>query len=462
MAAGPGGTLGLCLAVRHLPCRCQGSDNDAVDRGTEIVSFGPDPDRPSWWRVHRRLVAAAAAVALICAGIRLGLVLSGQPQPPTAATRAPTMAAMLRGAPLRPDPRLGAIVLGGGTELRLLNVSSGVHATLGWAHDLPGVTGPGSLGPRAAVRQVVSVSGGVVALLSDEAQAGYPAIGDAFFVPVTSRGVGTPRLIARATYLAVALNQRDIWVEQAGAPPGREPGRAWLVDESGRPLSAALRLHGQVLLAATVGGLLVQGLSGEGASLISPASGMIRPAGIPGDALVVAAGPGDVAWQAASCDGPCSLHITSLRDGTDTVIPLPPRTLPDISYPPPSGFDRAGQRLALVMETANGEDRATGTSVYAADVAGPRLVRLPGGPIPPSAIPDGPGAVRVGNLAIVSVRWAGSGLWIVATNGEDSQAAYWTGAGPLHVTALLPGPAYTFTVASDFTAASDATATASR
>jgi hypothetical protein len=412
-----------------------------VGGGPEIVSFGPDPDRPSWWRVHRRLVAAAAAVALICVGIRLGLVLSGQPQPPSAATRAPTMAVMLHGAPLRPDPRLGALVLGGDAELRVVNVSNGMPGTLGWAHDL--------LGPRAAVRQIVSVSGGVVVLLSEDAQAGYPAIEDAFFLPVTSRGIGMPRLIARASYATVALNRRDIWVEQAGAPLGREAGRAWLVDESGRPLSAPLRLRGQVLLAATVRGLLVQGPSGEGASLISPATGMIRPAGIPGDALVVAVGPGDVAWQPASCDGPCSLHITSLRDGTDTVIALPPRTFPDISYPLPSAFDVAGQRLALVMETANREDRVTGTSVYAADIARPRLIRLPGGPIPPSAIPAGPGSVRAGSLAIVSVHWAGSGLWIVATNGEDSQAAYWAGAGPLHVTALLPGSAYAFNVASD-------------
>jgi hypothetical protein len=432
-----------------------------VDDGAEIVSFGPDPDRPSWWRVHRRLVAAAAVVAMICVGIRLGLVLSGRPHPPAAATHAPTVAGMLRGVPLRPDPRLGALVMGVGAELGLLNVSNRVPGTLGWAHALLGSLGPGSLGPHASVRQIVSVSGGVVVLLTDDAQTGYPAIGDAFFLPVTSRGVGMARLIARANYLAVALNEHDIWVEQAGAPPGRKPGRAWLVNESGHRLSAALHLHGQVLLAATVGGLLIQGPSGEGASLISPASGIIRPAGIPGDALVVAVGPGDVAWQAASCDGPCALHITSLRDGTDTVIPLPPRTLPEISYPPPFGFDLAGQRLALVMETTDGEDRATGTSVYAADVAGPRLIRLPGGPIRPSAIPAGPGDVRVGNLAIVSVRWAGSGLWIVATNGEDSQAAYWAGAGPLHVTTLLPGSAHTFTVASDPNA-SDATATAWR
>jgi hypothetical protein len=455
-----GRQAGACLAVRYLPCRCRASDNDTVGGGAEIVSFGPDPVRPSWWRVHRRLVAVAAVLALICAMIRLGLVLSGQPQP-TAARQAQTITAMLRGAPLRPDPRLGTLVLGGGTELRLVNVSNLVPSTLDWAHGLPGGSGRRSLGPRARVQQIVSVSGGVAVLLSDDAQMGDPATGEVFFVPVTSRGAGKSRLIARANYLAVALNQRDIWVEQAGARLGRGPGRAWLVNESGRTLSAALDLHGQVLLAATVRGLLTQGPSGEGARLTSPAGGMSRAAGIPRDALVVAAGPDDVAWEAASCGGRCLLHITSLRDGTDTVIRLPLHTLPDTSYPLRSAFDLAGLRLALVMETANGEDRATGTSVYAADVGRPRLIRLPGGPIPLWAL-SAVGADRDASPALVSVRWAGSGLWIVASNGEDSQAAYWAGVGPLHVTALLAGSAYTFNVASDFNAGRDATATASR
>jgi hypothetical protein len=57
------------------------------------------------------------------------------------------------------------------------------------------------------------------------------------------------------------------------------------------------------------------------------------------------------------------------------------------------------------------------------------------------------GAVRAGGPDIASVRWAGSGLWIVATDGQDSQVAYWAGAGPLRVLAPLPGTAYTFAVA---------------
>lgn len=424
--------------------------------GADILSFGRDPDRCSWWRLHRRLVAGAAAFALICAGITLGVLLLGQPTPPGAtkssvpsasASRAQTMPAMLRGAPFRPAPWLGALLLGG-AELRLLKISDRMSNASGRAQDLPGVTRSGAVAPSATVQEITSVSGGAVVLLSDDAQAGYPAIGDAFFIPVTSRGIGAPRLIARANYLAVALNQRDIWVEQAGAPPGREPGRAWLVDESGRRLSVTLQLHSQVLLAATVGGLLTQGLSGEGASLLSPASGEIRPDGIPGDALVVAVGPDDVAWQPAYCGGPCSLHITSLRDGADTVIPLPPRTLPVTTYPSSSAFDLAERRLALVMDTTNGEDRTTGTSVYVVDIGLRRLIELPGGPTPLSAIPARLGAVPAGTPDVVSVHWARSGLWIVATNGEDSQAAYWADAGRLRVLAPMPGAAYTFSIAS--------------
>jgi hypothetical protein len=229
----------------------------------------------------------------------------------------------------------------------------------------------------------------------------------------------------------------------------RPAGSAWRLC---RRLSPALRLHGQVLLAATVRGLLTQGPSGQGASLVDAASGVMRPAGVPGDAFVVAAGPDDVAWQPAYCGGQCSLHITSLGDGTDTVVPLPPRTVPD-DDPAPAAFGPAGRRLALRMVTTNREDRITGTSVYVVDIGLRRLIRLPGGPIPVSAIPAYLGAVRGGSPDIVSVHWAGSGLWIVATDGQDSQVACWAGAGPLRVLAPVPGAAYTFAVTAGATAA---------
>jgi hypothetical protein len=432
--------------------RARASDNDTVD-GADVLSSGRDPDQPPRWPVRWRLVAAATAVALIGAGITIGLRATGQLSPPNAAAaEPPTVPVMPGGARLRLDASLGTLLLGVPGELRLLNAGDQASAALGWANRLLGVTGSSRLGPSPAVRQIVSASGGVVALLGSDAGGGYPAIGAVFFIPVTSRGAAAPRLIAWASYLAVAPNHRDIWVERAGASPGRGPGGAWLVDESGRRLSPVLRLHGQVLLAVTVRGLLTQGPSGRGASLIDPANGVMRPAGVPGDAFVVAAGPDDVAWQPANCGGPCSLHITSLRDGTDTVIPLPPRTFPD-DYPAPAAFGPAGQRLALPMVTTNREDRVTGTSVYVVDIGLRRLVRLPGGPIPPSAIPAYFGAIRSGSPDIVLVQWAGSRLWIVASDGQDSQVACWAGAGPPRMLAPMPGAAYTFAVAADATAA---------
>jgi hypothetical protein len=436
-------------------CRwsCRSGDNDTVDGGADILSSGRDP-RPSRWRVPWRLVAVAA-VALIGAGITLGLLLTRQPVPPVAAAaanQAQTVPAMLRGAPLRSDSSLGTLLLGGPGELRLLDIGDQTSAPLGWADGLLGVKGSSRLGSSPAVWQIASVPGGVVALVSSDAGGGYPAIGEVFFIPITSRGAAAPRLIARANYLAVALNQRDIWVEQASAPPGRGPGRTWLVNESGRRLSPVVWLRSQVLLAATVRGLLTQGPSGQGASLINPATGVMQPAGVPGDAFVIAAGPDHVAWQPAYCGGPCSLHITSLGGGADTAIPLPPGTVPD-DYPGPAAFGPAGQSLALPMTTTNREDRMTGTSVYVADITRRRLIRLPGGPIPQPAIPASLGALRAGGPEIVSVRWAGTGLWIVASDGQQSQVAYWAGAGPLRVLAPVPGAAYTFAVATGPTTA---------
>ena len=159
-----------------------------------------------------------------------------------------------------------------------------------------------------------------------------------------------------------------------------------------------------------------------------------------------------MAWQPAYRGGTGWLHITSLRDGADTVIPLPPGTFPD-DYPAPAAFDPAGRRLALPMTTTNREHRMTGTSVYVADIGLRRLIVLPGGPIPPSAIPARLGAARADGPDIVSVRWAGSGLWIVATDGQDSQVGHWAGACPLRVLAPAPGAAYTFAVAAGPTAA---------
>jgi hypothetical protein len=408
----------------------------------DILSSGRDPDQPAGGRVPWRLVAVT--VALVGAAVAVGLQFTGRPGPPVrpaADTRAGSMPVLLRGAPLRPDLSLGTLLIGGPGELRLLTAVDRLAGSHGWVN--ASLRLPGRLGSSPAVRQIASVHGGVVALLGNGVARADPAVGEVYFIPVGSQGEAAPRVIGRANYLAVAVNQHDIWLERASAPDGRRPDRAWLVDESGRRLSPVLQLHRQVLVADTLRGLLTQGPAGQGVRLINPASGTSKSAGVPGGALVVAAGPEDVAWQSASCDSRCSLHITNLRNGADTVIRLPPHTFPD-GVPAQAAFGPGG-RLAVAMATANHEDRTTVMSVYVTGTSLHRLIRLPGGPIPPLAAWPGDPSVHLPD--IVSVRWAGSGIWIVTTDGLESQVAYWTGAGRLGVLAPMPGAADTFAVA---------------
>jgi hypothetical protein len=352
--------------------------------------------------------------------------------------------ALLHGVPLQPEPSLGTLVLGG-SNVRLLSASGLFLAALGWPDGVLGPSRSGSLGHDPTVRQIAAVPGGVVALLAGTAGSGVPAAGDVFFVPVNSQDVAMPRLIARASYLAAAPDGHGIWLEQPSASPGRGLDRAWLVSESGRQLSPVVWLHHQVLLAATVRGLLTQGPARHGANLINPTTGASRPLRVPASALIDAVGADDVAWQPGSCRSPCPLHVTSLRTGTDTVIALPPRTTP---YGSPSSAAFAGnsKRLALPMEIADRAGRTTGTRVYVANIDDRRLLRLPGGPVPLSAGTADIGAVPARGPDLVSVRWAGARLWIVASDGSSFQAAYWAGGGPLRVLTPLAGAGDIFDV----------------
>jgi len=297
------------------------------------------------------------------------------------------------------------------------------------------------------VRQIISVAGGIVAVLAGDGPAGLPDIGDVLFIPVSGSRTGAARVIARANYMAVAPNHRHIWVEQAGPPWGNGPADspAWLIDEAGHRLSATTRLHGRVLDAATVRGLLVRGPPGE-VALIDPVSGAAVHSGIPRNALIAGADSDHVAWQAASCTIRCLLHLTSVRGGPNTQFALPPGTSPDLADT--SAFDPAGQRFALPLDTTSRHGLAVGTYVYVADISARKLIRLPGGLVPLAALPAVPGAIPAGTSDVVSARWTadGSGLWIVATDGLFFQAAYWTGTGPLRVLRPQPGLAYTFDV----------------
>lgn len=439
----------------------------------DIIASRRDPDRrrSALWR----LLAVVAAAALI-AGISVQHFLGGPGSRPHHKARSSlstvTLAAplMLHGTIASRGEIPGSVLFLGGQDIRLLAVPGRVSGSL------PDVQlnlghGGGPLGPDPAVQQVSAVAGGVVALVTGVGSAGLRDLGTVVFIPASAAGSGTPRVIARADYIAVAPDGRDIWVQQAGPPWGNGPADnpAWLVDEAGRRLSAVSRLPGRVLVAATVRGLLVQTASG-GSALIGQGSraagpgGTARPGGIAGDdgaaandgaagndgiagdALIVAADARQVAWQSRSCAARCPLHVTSLQGGPGAVIQLPAGTTVDAADT--ADFDPAGQRLALPLDTVNRDGVATGTQVYVAGIADRKLVRVPGGPIPLVTLPAVTGAIPAGSTDVVSVRWAagGSGLWIVATDGLYFQVGYWTQAGPLRVLPPQPGLAYKFDI----------------
>jgi hypothetical protein len=415
----------------------------------DMISGGPDPDhRPTGpWR----LLAGVAAAVLFAGAIAFHLISghSGpvppkpQPSPSAVALQAPSM---LHGTPLRAGDAPGTLLFLGGADLRTLTVRA--QPPVSSTSELPVAGDAGDpLGPDPAVQQIISVAGGVVALVDGYGSAGLPDLGDVLFVPVGASGAGTPRLIARANYMALAPDGRDVWVEQAGPPWGNGPAGspAWLADENGRDLSGVRHLNDQVLAAATVSGLVVQD-PGQKLALVDPANGRAAPLGIPAGAIIAGTDADQIAWQAAACTQECPLHVTDVPGGPDTQIALPPQTV--ISANDTSDFDPAGQRLALPLDSTNPQGAITGTSVYVADLKARTLTKVPGGPIPVAALPAVLGALPAGSSDVVSVRWssAGSGLWIVTTDGLYFQAGYWTGQGPLRVLPPQAGLAFKFEI----------------
>jgi hypothetical protein len=399
-----------------------------------------------------RLLAGVAAAALIAGGIAFHLISGPSgPAPPRKPQASPSPVALaapsiLHGTPLRPGDAPGTLLFLGGEELRLLSVRE--QAPTSVTSVLPDAgNAQNPLGPDPAVQQIISVADGVVVLIYSHGPAGLPDIGDVLFVPVDASGAGPPRLIARANFMALAPNHRDIWVEQAGAPWGNGPAGspAWLVDSGGRHLSGVRRLNDQALVAATVGGLLVQGPD-QKLALMDPVTGRYERAGIPAGAIIAGTDADHVAWQAVACALDCPLHVTDVRGGPDTQIALPPHTVIDPGDT--SDFDPAGQRLALPLDITDHQGAITGTYVYVADLGARKLIRLPGGPIPVATLPAVLGAFPAGSSDVICARWSvdGSGLWIVATDGLYFQVGYWTGHGPLRVLQPQTGLAYKFDV----------------
>ena len=228
-----------------------------------------------------------------------------------------------------------------------------------------------------------------------------------------------------------------------GQRAGRSP--AWLAGEDGRRLSGVRHLNNQALVAATVRGLLVQGPD-QKLALMNPVNGRAERTGIPANVIIAGSDADHVAWQAVACPLDCPLHVTDVRGGPDTQIALPPHAVIDSGDT--SGFDPAGQRLALPLDITDDQGAITGTYVYVADLSARKLIRVPGGPIPVATLPAVLGALPAGSSDVVSARWSvdGSGLWIVATDGLYFQVGYWTGHGPLRVLQPQAGLAYKFNV----------------
>jgi hypothetical protein len=413
-------------------------------RSADVVSSGRDPDLPPrlsgrWWLV-------AAAIVLIGGGITASVQLAGRATPHLHSARRPAppvqvVPAMLHGAPAGRDVAPGTTLLLAGNDLRQLSVTGHAPVSLGWADGLLSLAGRSPLGQNPAVQQIEAVSGGFVALLANVTGSVYPAVGDVFFIPVTGQGAARPHLIAQASYLAVDPDHRDIWVQQSG--PGYPRGATWLIDQSGQRLTPVLRLHSQILIAATIRGLLAGTVQG-GARLISTATGATLSMRMPAAALIAAVSADDVAWQSPSCDLSCPLHVTNLLTGTDTVITLPARTETNGQ---PGSFDQAGQRIALPLDTVNRRHLATSTHIYVVDVASHRVSRLPGGPLSLTSAADNLGAISAGTPPADSVDWSdGPVLWITAYDPAGFQAAYWPGAGPLRVLRAWPGEIYLFAV----------------
>ena len=301
---------------------------------------------------------------------------------------------MLHGTPLSPGGAPPAALFLGGQELRVLRIpgagtggASGQRAAHGRQYQPP--ARPRSrgaadhLGGRRRRRAVPS-----------HGRAGLPDIGDVVFIPAGASGPGTPRIIARANYMALAPDHSDVWVEQAGPPDGTgRPAPAWLVGEDGRRLSANRDLGDRALVAATVRGLLVQGPDQQGA-FINPQTGGAEPTGIPENAIIAGAGADQVAWQAVACPLRCLLYVTDVQGGPATEIALPPHTA--VGPNDTADFDPAGQHFALPLETTDDQGTITGTSVYVADLSTRKLVRVPGGPVPVASLPAVSGAFPAG------------------------------------------------------------------
>jgi hypothetical protein len=287
----------------------------------------------------------------------------------------------------------------------------------------------------AEADQLVPVPGGVVAHISDTSTGiTYGALGLVVFIPA---GNDPPRVIARATMIAVSPGGQQVWVQTAiqslrngeGVPASfRSP--TWAVDLAGRRVSPVLRLPFG-LVGATGSGPLTQNLASGQLQLWNGATGRPIPINVPADADFIAAGRDRVVW--GTCAASCQLHVTDLTTGVDSTVPIPGDwALPSETYPPPAAsFDRSGQLLVLPLDRVDAASDVTGESLFIVSTATRTLRMVPGTSVPVSSV----SAVELADS------WDRQGLlWVLASSAEGYyQLGYSTGTGPLRTLAPAEG-----------------------
>jgi hypothetical protein len=162
----------------------------------------------------------------------------------------------------------------------------------------------------------------------------------------------------------------------------------------------------------TAAGLVVQQVGDRGVSelrLLDPRTGATRRRLMVGG-VVVAVGPGSVAYVPADCRGDCLLVVTGLADGRSRSYPLPPGT----GNPGLGAFAPDGRRLALGVPGQYRDGRLIIVPGFAEvlDLATGAVLRVPGLDTAAERAPD--------------VSWWGGTLVLGAWSGEGGQVATWT------------------------------------
>ena len=162
----------------------------------------------------------------------------------------------------------------------------------------------------------------------------------------------------------------------------------------------------------TAAGLVVQQIGDRGVAelrVLDPRSGATRRVLSVG-AVLVAVGPGSVAYVPPDCRGDCPLSVTGLVDGRTRSYPLPPNT----GNPGTGAFAPDGHRLALGVPGQYRDGRLTVVPGFAEvlDLQTGQFVRIPGLDTAAERSPD--------------LSWSGGTLVLGVWSGSGGQVASWS------------------------------------